>query len=91
MDGIKISYRTEFPRINRVLFIGATIGEDVTVRVTEGSTGRLLVRSVFEDYNEAMNYYCERFNNLKSAEEYETMICAFKKSLGFWKTNSYGR
>ena len=78
MDGIKIAYRTEFPRINRALFIEVTTGEDATVRVTDGSTGQIVSSKRFEDYNEAMNYYSERFNNLKSAEEYETMICAFK-------------
>lgn len=78
MNGIKISYRTEFPRINRVLFIGALTGEAVTVRVTEGSTGEIVSSKRFEDYNEAMNYYSETFNNFKSAEEYETMLCAFE-------------
>lgn len=78
MDDIKIAYRTEFPRCNRVLFIEATTGEDATVRVTEGSTGRIVSSKRFEDYNEALNYYSERFNNLKSAEEYETMLCALK-------------
>ena len=78
MDGIKIAYRTEFPRINRVLFIGAATGEDATVQVTDGSTGQIVSLKRFEDYNEAMNYYSGRFNILKSAEEYETMLCAFE-------------
>lgn len=78
MDGIKIAYRTEFPRINRVLFIGAITGEAVTVRVTEGSTGEIVSSKRFEDYNEAMDYYSETFINFKSAEEYETMLCAFE-------------
>lgn len=78
MDDIKIGYRTEFPRINRVLFIGATTGEAVIVRVTEGSTGEIVSSKRFEDYNEAMDYYSETFNNFKSAEEYETMLCAFE-------------
>lgn len=70
MDGIKIAYRTEFSRINRVLFIGSASGEDATVRITEGSTGQIIISKRFEDYNEAMNYYSEQFNDLKSAEEY---------------------
>lgn len=77
-DGIKIAYRTEFPRIDRVLFIGAKTDEDAIVRVTEGSTGQIVSSKRFEDYNEAMNYYSGKLNNLKSAEEYETMLCAFK-------------
>lgn len=78
MDGIKIAYRTEFPRIDRVLFIGAKTDEDAIVYVTVGSTGQIVSSRRFEDYNEAMNYYSGKFNNLKSAEEYETMLCAFK-------------
>lgn len=78
MDGIKIAYRTEFPRINRVLFIGVTTGEDAIVSVTNGSTGKIISSKRFEDYNDALNYYSGQFNNLKSAEEYETMKVAFK-------------
>lgn len=75
-DGIKIAYRTEFPRADRVLFIRAETGEAVTVSVTKSSTGQIISLKRFEDYNEAMNYYRGQFNNLKSAEEYETMLCA---------------
>lgn len=77
-DGVKIAYRTEFPRADRVLIIRAETGEAATVCVTKGSTGQIISSKRFEDYNEAMNYYSGQFNNLKSAEEYETMLCAFK-------------
>lgn len=79
MAGIKIDYSTKFPRIDRVLLIRAETGEDATVRITQGITGQIVSSKRFEDYNEAMNYYSEKFNNLKSAEEYESMLCAFKK------------
>lgn len=78
MDGIKIAYRTEFPRIGKVLFIRVTTGEAATVSVTNGSTGKIISSKRFEDYNDAMNYYSGKFNDLKSAEEYETMMAAFK-------------
>lgn len=78
MDGNKIAYRTEFPRINRVLSIGSTTGEDVIVSVTEGSTGQIVSSKCFEDHNEAMTYYSGRLITLKNAEEYETMLCAFE-------------
>lgn len=76
-DGIKIAYRTEFPRVDRVLFIAAETGEVATVSVTNGSTGHIISSERFEDYNDAMNYYRGQFNSLKSAEEYETMKAAF--------------
>lgn len=72
-DGIKINYRTEFPRIGRILAIEATTGEVATIRVTNSVNGEMVHMKKFEDYNEAMNYYTERFNKLKSAEEYEIM------------------
>jgi hypothetical protein len=78
MDGIKIDYRTEFPRIGKVLLVRATTGEVATVSVTNGSTGEIISSKRFEDYNDAMNYYSGQFNNLKSAEEYATMKVAFK-------------
>ena len=77
-DGIKINYRTEFPRIGRILAIEVTTGEVATIRVTNSVNGEMVCAKKFEDYNEAMQYYSERFNNFKSAEEYETMLCAFK-------------
>lgn len=76
-DGIKIAYRTEFPRVDRVLFIAAETGEVATVRVTNGSTGQVISSERFEDYSDAMNYYSRQINNLKSAEECETMKAAF--------------
>lgn len=78
MDNVKIYYLTEFPRINRVLFIGSITGEDATVRVIEGSTGHIISSRAFYELQQGMNYYSEQFNNLKSAEEYETMNVAFK-------------
>lgn len=78
MDGIKRAYRTEFPRIDKVLFIRVTTGEAVTVSVTNGSTGKIISSKRFEDHNDAMNYYSGQFSDLKSAEEYETMKVAFK-------------
>ena len=77
-DGIKINYRTEFPRIGRVLVIEAVAGEVATIRVTNSVNGEMVSMKKFEDYNEAMHYYSERFNNFKSAEEYETMFDIFK-------------
>lgn len=77
-DGIKIAYRTEFPRVDRVLFIREETGEAATIIVTNGSTGKIISSRRFEDYNDAMNYYSGQFNNLKSAEEYEAMKAAFK-------------
>ena len=74
----KICYRTEFPRIGRALFVRCTTGEVATVSVTNGSTGEIISSKRFEDYNDAMNYYSGQFNNLKSAEEYATMMAAFK-------------
>lgn len=38
-DDIENFYRTEFPRVDRVLFIKAETDETVTVWVTNGSTG----------------------------------------------------
>ena len=77
-DDIKKVYRTEFPRVDRVLFIKAESNETAIVWVTNGSTGEIVRLECFEDYDEAMNYYSEQFNNLKSAEDYATFIAAFK-------------
>ena len=74
---LKIAYHTEFPRIDKVLFIRVTTGEAATVSVTNGSTGKIISSKRFEDYNDAMNYYSGQFNNLKSAEDYEAMKVAF--------------
>lgn len=77
MDVVKTAYRTEFPRIGKVLFVRVTTEEVATVSVINGSTGEIISSKRFEGYNDAMNYYSEQFNNLKSAEEYETMKVAF--------------
>jgi hypothetical protein len=77
-DDIKIDYRTEFPRADRVLLIRAETEQAATVSVTNGSTGKIISSKRFEDYNDAMNYYSGQFINLKSVEEYETMKVAFK-------------
>lgn len=77
-DNIKICYRTEFPRIGRVLTIEAGFDEVATITVSRSDNAKLLRLKKITDYNEAMNYYSALFNNLKSAEEYETMVCAFK-------------
>lgn len=74
----KICYRTEFPRIGRVLTVDAGSNEVATITVSRSDNAKLLRLKKFTDYNEAMNYYSELFNNLKSAEEYETMACALK-------------
>lgn len=71
--GIKIDYRTEFTRVDRVLFITAETGEVATISVTNGSTGQIISSERFEDYNDAMNYYSRQFNILKSAEEHGIM------------------
>lgn len=78
MDGTKMGCRTEFPRIGKVLFVRCATGEAATVSVTNGSTGEIISSKRFEDYNDAMNYYSGQLNNLKSAEEYATMMVAFK-------------
>lgn len=78
MDNVKIFHLTEFPIINRVLFIGSITGEDATVRVIEGSTGHIISSKAFYELQQGMNYYNEQLNNLESAEEYETMRYAFK-------------
>lgn len=80
---IKICNRIEFPRIGRVLTVEVGLDEVATITVSRSDNAKLLRLKRFTDYNEAMDYYSEQFNNLKSAEEYETMVCAFKM-LGLW-------
>ncbi len=75
---IKFCYRTEFPRIGRVLTVEVGLDEVVTITVSRSDNAKLLRLKKFTDYTEALNYYSETFNNFESAEEYETMICAFK-------------
>lgn len=75
---IKICYRTEFQRISRALTIDAGSDEVTTITVSRSDNAKLLRLKNFTDYNEAMNYYFELFDNLKSAEERETRICPFK-------------
>lgn len=77
-DGTKINYCTEFPRIGRVLVIEATAGEVATIRIINSVNGEMVCMKKFEDYNEAMRYYSEKFSNFEMAEEYEKMLCAFK-------------
>lgn len=77
-DIIKICSRTEFPRIGKVLTVEAGFDEVATITVSRVDNGKLLRLKKFTDYNGAMNYYSELFNDFKSAEEYETMVCAFK-------------
>ena len=72
-DNIKICRRAEFPQVDRELFIKVETDKTVIVRVTNGSTGEIIRLKRFEDYDEAMNYYSEQFNKLKSAEEYPVM------------------
>lgn len=73
MSDIKNVYRTEFPRVGRVLFAVVESGKAAIVRVTDGSTGQIISSKRFEDYNEAMDYYSEQFATLKTAEEFEAM------------------
>ena len=61
MNGIKIPYLVEFPRICRVLYIGAEIHKTAIVRVINGSTGQIISSKRFEDYNEALNYFSEQY------------------------------
>nr|DAR59301.1 MAG TPA: Protein FAM3C protein.8A [Caudoviricetes sp.] len=82
MNGIKISYRTEFPLIDRMLFAEGENGKALTVRVINGSTGQLVSSEHFEDYNEALKYYRELIINLKRAETHEAIFNMFKM-LGF--------
>lgn len=79
MSGIKRIYRTEFPRIGRVLFVVVESDKAAIVRVTDVVSGRLLAQSVFEDYNETMDYYSEQFATLKTLEEFEAMRCMIEK------------
>lgn len=46
MNDIKITYLVEFPRIGRVLCFSSERHKTAIVRVTNGSTGRLLAQSV---------------------------------------------
>lgn len=78
MNGVKIAYRTEFPRVGRVLLIGAETDKAAIVCVIDSSTGLVLRSKRFEDCNEAMNYYSWQFANLKSAEEFEVMSGMFE-------------
>lgn len=77
-DSIKTTYRTEFPRIGRVLTVEVGYDEVATIKISRSDNAKLLLLKKFSDYNEAMNYYSEQLNNLESAEEYETMRYAFK-------------
>ena len=81
-DSIKTTYRTEyrteFPRIGRVLSVEVGSDEVATIKISRSDNAKLLRLEKFSDYNEAMNYYSEQLNNLESAEEYETMRYAFK-------------
>lgn len=77
-DSIKFCYRTEFPRIGRVLTVEAGFDEVATITVSRSDNAKLLRLKKFTDYNDAMIYYSRQFDNLKSAEEYETMKVAFK-------------
>lgn len=89
-DNIKICYRAEFPKTGKVLTVEGGFDEAATITVSMHDNDKLLRLKKFTDYNEAINYYSELFDNLKIAEEYETMVCALKK-LGLWKVNSCGR
>lgn len=78
IDGIKINYRAEFPRIGRVLAVEATQGEVATIRVTNSVNGEMVLIKKFEDYDEAMDYYSEEFNNFESEEGHESILCTLK-------------
>ena len=81
-DSIKTTYRTEyrteFPRIGRVLTVEVGYDEVATIKISRSDNAKLLRLKKFYGYNDAMNYYSEQLNNLESAEEYETMRYAFK-------------
>lgn len=74
----RTEYRTEFPRIGRVLTVEVGSMMDATIKISRSDNADLLILKKFSDYNDAMNYYSEQLNNLESAEEYETMRYAFK-------------
>lgn len=82
MNVIKITYLVEFPRVGRVLYIGAETGKTAIVRVTNGSTGQIISSKRFEDYNEALNYYSEQYATLKTVEEFEVMCSMIEKFVG---------
>lgn len=79
MSGIKSVYRTEFPRVGRVLVVIVESDKAAIVRVTDGSTGQIISSKRFEDYNETMDYYSEQFVTLKTVEEFEVMRCMIEK------------
>ena len=74
----RTEYRTEFPRIGRVLTVEIGSDDVATIKISRTDNAKLLRLKKFSDYNEAMNDYSEQLNNLESAEEYETMRYAFK-------------
>lgn len=82
MSGIKSVYRTEFPRVGRVLFAVVESDKAAIVLVTDGSTGQIISSKRFEDYNEAMDYYSEQFVTLKTGEEFEAMRRMIEKFVG---------
>lgn len=81
-DSIKTTYRTvyrtEFPRIGRVLTVEVLSDEVAIIKISRSDNAKLLSLNKFSDYNDAMNYYIEQLRNLESEEEYETMRYAFK-------------
>lgn len=82
MNGFKITYLVEFPRVGRVLYVGAEAGKTAIVRVTNGSTGQIISSKRFEDYDEALNYYSEQYAALKTGEEFEVMCDMIEKIVG---------
>lgn len=82
MNDIKITSLVEFPRICRVLDIGAEIHKTAIVRVTNGSTGQIISSKRFEDYNKALNYFSEQYATLKMLEESEVMLSMLEKFVG---------
>ena len=59
-DSIKTTYRTEFPRIGRVLTVEVVCDDVATIKISRSDNAKLLSLKKFSDYNEAMNYKCRR-------------------------------
>ena len=89
-DNTKICHRAEFPRIGRVLTVDAGFDEVATITVSRSDNAKLLRLKKFTDYNEAMNYYSELYNNLKVKKSMKQWYARLK-CLVFWKVNSCGR
>lgn len=63
---IKRNYRTEFPTIGVVLTLEVGFDGVATITASRSDNAKLLRLKKFTDYNEAMDYYSELYNHIKS-------------------------